>query len=98
MALLFEKEYKKHLAAKEPSSLITRPQGRPAKFDGTVRIAASVPQEIAEAMAKYCAEVHIQKAEFFRRAAAQFLKVDYKWDMDLDPVRATLETNEGSAF
>ena len=32
------------------------------------------------------------------RAAAQFLKVDYKWDMDLDPVRATLETNEGSAF
>ena len=72
--------------------------GRPPKFESSVRIVAAVSREMSDAITRYCAESNVQKAEFFRRAAAALLNLDYKPEFNLDPVRATSEPEEGSAF
>ena len=47
-----------------------RPMGRPPKFESSSPNRRRVPQEIGDAIAHIVRKCNIQKAEFFRRAAA----------------------------
>ena len=85
---LIQEHEERHYLLGEKEAKAGAKLGRPPKFESSIRIVAAVPKELGDAIAQYCADNGIQKAEFFRRAAVALL----------DPVRATSEPEEGSAF
>ena len=95
---LIQEHEERHYLLGEKEAKAGAKLGRPLKFESSIRIVAAVPKELGDAIAQYCADNGIQKAEFFRRAAAALLNLDYKPEFNSDPVRATSEPEEGSAF